>query len=102
MNKKLIRLTEGDLHRIVKESVNKAINEEEVYSGFNGGVHNYEKDYLDDLYEAMDRVRNLLEKDEESYKSLFGEGVYYLFNKGFYEALDKVVDALYRKSGIYH
>lgn len=27
MNKKLIRLTEGDLHRIVKESVNKVLNE---------------------------------------------------------------------------
>ena len=28
MNKKLIRLTESDLHRIVKESVNKVLNEE--------------------------------------------------------------------------
>ena len=28
MNKKLIRLTEQDLHRIVKESVNKVLNEE--------------------------------------------------------------------------
>ena len=27
MNKKLIRLTEGDLHRIVKESVNRVLNE---------------------------------------------------------------------------
>lgn len=27
MNKKLIRLTEGDLHRIIKESVNKILNE---------------------------------------------------------------------------
>ena len=27
MNKKLIRLTESDLHRIVKESVNKVLNE---------------------------------------------------------------------------
>ena len=27
MNKKLIRLTEGDLHRIVKESVNKVLTE---------------------------------------------------------------------------
>lgn len=27
MNKKLIRLTEGDLHRIVKESVNRILNE---------------------------------------------------------------------------
>ena len=29
MNKKLIRLTESDLHRIVKESVNKVLNEED-------------------------------------------------------------------------
>ena len=28
MNKKLIRLTEGDLHRIVKESVNRILKEE--------------------------------------------------------------------------
>ena len=28
MNKRLIRLTESDLHRIVKESVNKVLNEE--------------------------------------------------------------------------
>ena len=28
MNKKLIRLTEQDLHRIVKESVNRILNEE--------------------------------------------------------------------------
>ena len=27
MNKKLIRLTEGDLHKIVKESVNRILNE---------------------------------------------------------------------------
>lgn len=27
MNKKLIRLTESDLHRIVKESVNRILNE---------------------------------------------------------------------------
>ena len=27
MNKKLIRLTEGDLHKIVKESVNKILSE---------------------------------------------------------------------------
>lgn len=28
MNKKIIRLTESDLHKIVKESVNRALNEE--------------------------------------------------------------------------
>jgi hypothetical protein len=31
MNKKLIRLTEGDLHRIVKESVNKILKEVSSY-----------------------------------------------------------------------
>lgn len=28
MNKKIIRLTESDLHKIVKESVNRVLNEE--------------------------------------------------------------------------
>jgi hypothetical protein len=40
MNKKLIRLTEGDLHRIVKESVNRILNESLCSSG------NKEYDYL--------------------------------------------------------
>ena len=31
-NKKLIRLTESDLHRIVKESVNKVLNEIDMHS----------------------------------------------------------------------
>ena len=31
MNKKLIRLTESDLHRIVKESVNKILNENPLF-----------------------------------------------------------------------
>ena len=30
MNKKLIRLTESDLHRIVKESVNRVIKEAKI------------------------------------------------------------------------
>jgi hypothetical protein len=30
MNKKLIRLTESDLHRIVKESVNRILRENEI------------------------------------------------------------------------
>ena len=33
MNKKLIRLTESDLHRIVKESVNNVINEHYLAKG---------------------------------------------------------------------
>lgn len=39
MNKKLIRLTESDLHRIVKESVNKILNEmsPEMYLNYQKG-----------------------------------------------------------------
>ena len=32
MNKKLIRLTENDLHRIVKESVNRVLKESNRYA----------------------------------------------------------------------
>lgn len=96
MNKKLIRLTEQDLHKIVKESVNKVVNE--VYSGFHGGVQNiYEKDELDALYKAMDGVRNLIEKNEKLYKNCLGDE----FNKSFYSALNIVVNALYAKLGMY-
>lgn len=42
MNKKLIRLTESDLHRIIKESVNKILKEsyeEEYYQmGYTQGI----------------------------------------------------------------
>lgn len=31
--KKLVRLTESDLHRIVKESVNRVLNEDEEHGG---------------------------------------------------------------------
>ena len=39
MNKKLIRLTEGDLHRIVKESVNRVLTELDwtTYSNYQNG-----------------------------------------------------------------
>ena len=35
MNKKLIRLTESDLHRIVKESVKKILKESRLKSNLN-------------------------------------------------------------------
>ena len=40
MNKKLIRLTESDLHRIVKESVNRVLREGEY--NFASGTENYD------------------------------------------------------------
>lgn len=41
MNKKLIRLTESDLHRIVKESVNKVLNE--VWDIDDNGIIDYDE-----------------------------------------------------------
>lgn len=40
MNKKLIRLTEGDLHRIVKESVNRILNEVVINTPYGSVNHN--------------------------------------------------------------
>ena len=41
MNKKLIRLTESDLHRIVKESVNRVLNE--VWDIDDNGIVDYDE-----------------------------------------------------------
>ena len=42
MNKKLIRLTEGDLHRIVKESVNRILRENDDYDRMNRYFNGYD------------------------------------------------------------
>ena len=49
MKKKLIRLTEGDLHRIVKESVKKVLNEDNMNERYKimclGALQNLVKDH---------------------------------------------------------
>ena len=40
MNKKLIRLTESDLHNIVKESVNRILRETSIYPGYDSTATN--------------------------------------------------------------
>lgn len=44
MNKKLIRLTELDLHKIVKEAVNKILTESSIDDVFDGMPHTYTVD----------------------------------------------------------
>ena len=39
MAKKLIRLTEGDLHRIIKESINEILSEESYRKSAKKGEH---------------------------------------------------------------
>lgn len=51
MSKKIIRLTESDLHRIVKESVNRILKEEE-YRTPTGGIDAYAYDYDQALKKA--------------------------------------------------
>lgn len=52
--KKLIRLTEADLHRIVKESVNKTLNEAKI---INGNFSNkYFVQYLRKAYDYADEI----------------------------------------------
>ena len=49
MNKKLIRLTESDLHRIVRESVNKVLKEEE-------GIFHSEPNLYNDAYPTRNGI----------------------------------------------
>jgi hypothetical protein len=72
MNKKLIRLTESDLHRIVKESVNKILNEVQ----FGGGswaydnmpqVNNYIRDNITRSVQGiMQACQKYLQNNDES------------------------------------
>lgn len=58
--KKIVRLTEGDLHRIVKESSNRIINEiGDTYDGYRmlGRLQN-KKAYIDLDDDATERVRD--------------------------------------------
>lgn len=65
MNKKLIRLTESDLHRIVKESVNRVLNES-YYNSSDSRFNNLASrlmEYLKDWFICVpeeDEIKNEL------------------------------------------
>ena len=80
MNKKLIRLTESDLHRIVKESVNRVLNEiGDTKRGQNllGQVHARagERDDFKTMLDALDRQSK---EDDSNYV------------RGLYDRLDMI------------
>jgi Ethanolamine utilization protein EutJ (predicted chaperonin) len=65
MNKKLIRLTESDLHRIVKESVKRVLKEDDTQ---NLGINNYDPTNYDELnmkikaiMSKVSEIRNMIE-----------------------------------------
>ena len=55
MAKNIIRLTESDLHRIVKESVNKILREHNFDLDTKQGQMDYDWDYLDNQGQMYDR-----------------------------------------------
>ena len=73
MNKKLIRLTESDLHRIVKESVQNILKEAEKY-------HNASpQELLDTDYESVspDEYNQLRQYDKGMNVRMINKGGYY-------------------------
>lgn len=86
MAKKTIRLTEGDLHKIIKESVETILNEGEWWNGFKnvskralyGVTHPSKKDYDKrasyadqlDAEEEYDNYMNTRNRDERKEKEL--------------------------------
>ena len=73
MNKKMIRLTESDLHRIVKESVNRILYVKEEYNPFDN-----------DDFEEWDRT-NVSPISDEEYNEIMRmnpmQNSSYIFNK---------------------
>ncbi len=79
MNKKLIRLSESDLHRIVKKSVNKAINEM------------YQKEF-EPIYYQVEEAYYSLDKACDIAKKMYGKDI----------IVDKLNSALDELEYVYH
>ena len=68
MNKKLIRLTESDLHKIVKESVNRVLNEWEYAGWVNDiGDDSYDKPDGSNEYDFDTKIWGLADKELPKY-----------------------------------
>jgi len=68
MNRKLIRLTESDLHRIVKESVNQILNENEDDDyGIPPYIVIIDGEMLDDPFDDIDDAIEYAERWDNSF-----------------------------------
>ena len=73
MNKKLIRLTEGDLHRIVKESVNRILRENDDYDRMNRYFNGYDmNDYQLIKILTQPELYKALGEDFDEVERIFG------------------------------
>ena len=72
MNKKLIRLTEADLHRIVKESVNRILSEEvdtgQVMPAYERNMKRYTSPSEEEIRKKIRKVRKMMDDYEDENK----------------------------------
>lgn len=104
MNKKLIRLTEGDLHRIVKESVNKVLTEldwktyanaEKKMRGERGDA-DYWRNKGEKGFDAIRKAANARERAKN-----FGDAAKDAFNRDFgYQQGEHYYDDDYQRVGM--
>lgn len=85
MAKKVLRLTEGDLHRIIKESVNKVLTEMEdfVYDvndyrdlGTTSGLKNF-----DEIFKSYNDIKRILNYPKDDWELLHMEDWTKFFNR---------------------
>ena len=114
MNKKLIRLTESDLHRIVKESVNRILKEGEY--NFASGTGNYDVnsdewktnyDRMSNDYRGQERKSNsnLMDLQIAHHNGMKGRGGYngelpktkQMSPKGKAESIDTIISSGLRR-----
>ena len=114
MNKKLIRLTEGDLHKIVKESVNRVLREGEY--NFASGTGNYDVnsdewktnyDRMSNDYRGQERKSNsnLMDLQIAHHNGMKGRGDYngelpktkQMYPKGKAESIDTIISSGLRR-----
>ena len=84
MNKKLIRLTESDLHRIVKESVNRIVEANERVIIKEGGYYDDRMRYENSYKECL----RLLEKARSAIITDYSHDYGYDENDPYYQVLD--------------
>lgn len=87
MNKKLIRLTESDLHKIIKESVKRALNEG--------------SDTVSELQQAYDILKKVTESGYIPFASPFPSGTELEIQRSIVEAMRLISKACYLDTQCY-
>ena len=100
--KKLVRLTESDIHRLVKESVKRILKEEGIYPGYDstttqgmGEPQGLVNDEATTVYKAVN-ARQAAEIISGNYNMLMGNSAGLAYGKGIYVSFTKNMPGHYR------